>query len=240
MTLRPSHRRVDHPARHARAGVAGGLRGVVVRRGVHDHRAAGDVVGRTAAQRHAGQVDVDVRHALRVGGEVVHVTGVVGRRAGASVRTAGRVKVAARAAGIGGAAVALLVHVDGVGVSARLPGVRPARWMWAPSTPCGLAGGWSMSPAWGVGVPARPCGLPVGLKWPPALLASAALQSPFSCTWMAWVCPAPRPPIWPVMCTPSPIGAIDSVPLTRLPEADARLTVAELADRKSTRLNSSH
>src|SRR3546814_18304339 len=46
---------------------------------------------------------------------------------------------------------------------------------------------------------------------------------------MAWVCPAPRPPIWPVMCTPSPIGAIDSVPLTRLPEADARLTVAELA-----------
>src|SRR3546814_8703139 len=86
-----------------------------------------------------------------------------------------------------------------------------------------------MSPAWWVGVPARPWGLPVGLKCPPALLASAALQSPFSCTWMAWVWPAPRPPIWPVMCTPSPIGAIDSLPLTRLPEADARLTVAELA-----------
>src|SRR3546814_19975754 len=86
-----------------------------------------------------------------------------------------------------------------------------------------------MSPGWWGGVPARPCGLPGGWKWPPALLASAALQSPFSCTWMAWVCPAPRPPIWPVMCTPSPIGAIDSVPLTRLPEADARLTVAELA-----------
>src|SRR5690606_23677946 len=68
-----------------------------------------------------------------------------------------------------------------------------------------------------------------GLKCPPALLASTALQSPFSCTWMAWVCPAPRPPISPVMCTPLPIGTIDSVPLTRLPDAEARLTVAELA-----------
>src|SRR3546814_4058323 len=62
-----------------------------------------------------------------------------------------------------------------------------------------------------------------------SLLASAALQSPFSCTWMAWVWPAPRPPIWPVMCTPSPIGVIDSLPLTRLPDAEARFTVAELA-----------
>src|SRR3546814_4771444 len=46
---------------------------------------------------------------------------------------------------------------------------------------------------------------------------------------MAWVWPAPRPPIWPVMCTPSPIGVIDSLPLTRLPDAEARFTVAELA-----------
>src|SRR3546814_17827517 len=46
---------------------------------------------------------------------------------------------------------------------------------------------------------------------------------------MAWVWPAPRPPIWPVMCTPSPIGVIDSLPLTRLPDAEASFTVAELA-----------
>src|SRR3546814_5897954 len=31
------------------------------------------------------------------------------------------------------------------------------------------------------------------------------------------------------MCTPSPIGVIDSLPLTRLPDAEARFTVAELA-----------
>src|SRR3546814_15837978 len=46
---------------------------------------------------------------------------------------------------------------------------------------------------------------------------------------MASVSPAPRPPIWPVMCTPSPIGVIDSLPLTRLPDAEARFTVAALA-----------
>src|SRR3546814_771254 len=114
-------------------------------------------------------------------------------------------------------------------LAAPPPSVTPARWMLTSATPCALAVRLSMSPAWWVGVPARPWGLPVGLKCPPALLASAALQSPFSCTWMAWAWPAPRPPIWPVMCTPSPIGAIDSLPLTRLPEADARLTVAELA-----------
>src|SRR3546814_13155830 len=97
-----------------------------MRLGVHDHRAAGDVVGRTAAQRHAGQVDVDVRHALRVGGEVVHVAGVVGRRAGATMGAVGGIEVPARAAGIGGAAVALLVHVDAVGLAcaqtADMPG----------------------------------------------------------------------------------------------------------------------
>src|SRR3546814_17889211 len=97
------------------------------------------------------------------------------------------------------------------------------------ATPCALAVRLSMPAGGWVGVPGRPWGLPVGLKCPPALLASEALQSPFSCTWMAWVWPAPRPPIWPVMCTPSPIGAIDSLPLARRPDAEARCTVAEMA-----------
>src|SRR5690606_8811508 len=113
---RGSHRSVDHPARHARAGVAGGLRGVVVGRGVHDHRAAGDVVGGAAAEGHAGQVDVDVGHAFGVCREVVHVAGVVDRRAGAAVGAAGGIEVPARAARVDRAAVALLVHVDGVGL----------------------------------------------------------------------------------------------------------------------------
>ena len=67
------------------------------------------------------------------------------------------------------------------------------------------------------------------MKCPPALLASAALQSPFSWMWMACTLLGVKPPISPVRCTPSPIGVTLSRPLTRLPEAEARLTMAALA-----------
>ena len=86
-----------------------------------------------------------------------------------------------------------------------------------------------MSPPWWAPASTLPCTLADGLKWPPALLASAALQSPFSWMWMAWVLLGARPPISPRRCTPSPIGIAVSLPLTRLAEAEARLTVAELA-----------
>ena len=71
--------------------------------------------------------------------------------------------------------------------------------------------------------------MPDGLKWPPALVASTALQSPFSWMWIACVLLGAKPPTSPVRCTPSPIGTTLSLPLTRLAEAEARFTVAALA-----------
>src|SRR5690554_4446143 len=94
------------------------------------------------------------------------------------------------------------------------------------ATPSAFATMLSMSPAWWVGVPTLPCGSLVGSKWPPALLASAALQSPFSWIWMAWVLFGARPPTSPCRCRPSPIGITDNRLLTRLPDAAARLTWA--------------
>src|SRR5688572_14464642 len=87
----------------------------------------------------------------------------------------------------------------------------------------------SISPPWCALPPTLPCGEPAGLKCPPALLASAALQSPFSWMWMACTLLGAKPPISPVRCTPSRIGMTLSRPLTRLPEAEARLTTAALA-----------
>src|SRR6478735_2948320 len=106
------------------------------------------------------------------------------------------------------------------------PSVTPARWMLTATVPSAPATTLSMSPAWCVAEPARPCALPVGLKCPPALLASAALQSPFSCTWMPCTLLGWRPPMVPVRCTPSPIGMSSMRPLTRLPDAPARLACA--------------
>ena len=74
-----------------------------------------------------------------------------------------------------------------------------------------------------------PWALPVGLKCGPALLASTALQSPFSCTWKPWVLLAGRPPTSPVRCTPSAMGTRVILPLTRLPDAEARLATPCLA-----------
>src|SRR5207342_3155633 len=61
------------------------------------------------------------------------------------------------------------------------------------------------------------------------LAASAALQSPVSCTWKPWLLPGASPPMSPVTRTPSRIGVSVNLPLTRLPEAPARLLVATAA-----------
>ena len=86
-----------------------------------------------------------------------------------------------------------------------------------------------MSPAWCAPLPALPCAALNGLKCGPALLASAALQSPFSWIWNACALLACSPPISPVRCKPLPIGASVTLPLTRLPEADASTATACLA-----------
>src|SRR4249919_4401553 len=114
-------------------------------------------------------------------------------------------------------------------LAAPPPSVTPARWMLTDTVPSAPATTLSMSPAWCVAEPARPCALPVGLKCPPALLASAALQSPFSCTWMPCTLLGWSPPMVPVRCTPSPIGCSVTRPLTRLPDAEARFACAEVA-----------
>src|SRR5690606_283040 len=67
----------DDPAGQTRAGVAGGLAGVIVRIGVDDDRAPGDVGRAAATQGQAGHVHVHARDALGVGDDVVHVAGVV-------------------------------------------------------------------------------------------------------------------------------------------------------------------
>ncbi|SPC19083.1 hypothetical protein CO2235_MP100005 [Cupriavidus oxalaticus] len=59
-----------------------------------------------------------------------------------------------------------------------------------------------MSPAWCSGMVIWPCGLPPGLKWPPALIASGAEQSPFSWTWKPWTVLGGRPVIEAVISTP--------------------------------------
>src|SRR5690606_8943986 len=102
----------DLAASHPRAGIARRLAEVVVRIGMHDHRAVGDVVEGAAAQGDATQVHVDQGHARPVGDQVVHVAGVVAGPAGAAVRGALRVEVAAGAAGVHRAAITLLVHVE--------------------------------------------------------------------------------------------------------------------------------
>src|SRR5690606_10428333 len=109
------------------------------------------------------------------------------------------------------------------------PRVTPCRWRSTTATPSALLARLSMSPPWWAPLPARPCWAPAGLKWLPALVASAALQSPFSWTWKPnWPLGA-SPPTSPRTCTPPAIGTRLSLPLTRLPEAEARATLASCA-----------
>src|SRR5690606_12793292 len=106
------------------------------------------------------------------------------------------------------------------------PRVTPRRCTLTRATPDPLETRLSMSPAWWLDPLARPCGVPCGLKWPPALLASTALQSPFSCTWKPKWPSGCNPPTSPRMCTPSLVGTRVSLPLTRLPEAEASTATA--------------
>src|SRR5690606_8736002 len=108
----PRSLRADDPAGDPVAGIAGRLAGVVVGTPVHDHRLAHGVVGRAAAEHHAGGMHVDLRHAIGVGDDVVHVAAVVGALAGAAVRAAMRVEVTAGTAGVGRAAVTVLMDMD--------------------------------------------------------------------------------------------------------------------------------
>src|SRR5690606_6636653 len=111
--------------------------------------------------------------------------------------------------------------------AAPLPRVRPGTCMLTRATPSPSATMLSMSPAWCAPWSMRPCGWPPGLKWPPALDASAALQSPVSWTWKTCWLFGDRPPTSPAMCTAlGPMVITCSLPLTRLPDADARLTTA--------------
>src|SRR5690606_21747983 len=111
---RRSGRDLDHPAGGASAGVAGGLRAVVVDTDVDDDRAAEDVVRRAAAERDALGADVDPGDAAGVGDDVVHVAGVVRTVADAAMGGGGRIEVAACTAAVGGGAVAAFVDVDRV------------------------------------------------------------------------------------------------------------------------------
>src|SRR5690606_5816006 len=77
--------RLHHAAGQPRAGVAGGLGGVVVRVGMHDDALADDVGGGAVAQGHAFETRVHRRHALGVGDDVVAVAAVVRAVADAAV-----------------------------------------------------------------------------------------------------------------------------------------------------------
>src|SRR5690606_28654638 len=114
-------------------------------------------------------------------------------------------------------------------LAAPPPRMTPCRCASTAATPSALLVGLSMSPPWWAPLPARPCGAPAGLKWLPALVASAALQSPFSCTWKPKRPLGASPPTSPRTCTPPVTGTRPSLPLTRLPEAEARTTVASWA-----------
>src|SRR5690606_30284243 len=95
-----SHRLRDHAAGQACAGVAGGLAGVVVGIGVHDHAAVEDVGRRAVGQGGAVKPRVDGGHAGVVGNDVVGVADVVLAVADAAVGHARGIEVTARTAAI--------------------------------------------------------------------------------------------------------------------------------------------
>src|SRR5262249_20376469 len=70
-----------------------------------------------------------------------------------------------------------------------------------------------------------PCGFPLGLKCPPALIASGALQSPFS--WMWKPCPpGARPVSLAFTVTLSPLWVKVTLPAAVLPAVGASVAVA--------------
>src|SRR5690606_8095766 len=109
------------------------------------------------------------------------------------------------------------------------PSVAPRSRLSTVATPWSSAAMLSLSPAWCSPSPTRPCALAVGLKWPPALVASGALQSPFSCTWKPCWPPGGRPVTSPVMRIPPSTTANSRLPATALPSVGARAALAEAA-----------
>src|SRR5690606_6514642 len=107
-------RGLDHAAGQARAGVAGRLAHVVVGIGVHNHAAADDVGGRAVVEGDALEARVHPRDALVVGDDVVGVATVVRAMADAAGVAGAGVEMPAGAAGVGRAAVAVLVQVEAV------------------------------------------------------------------------------------------------------------------------------
>ncbi|SCU88949.1 hypothetical protein CNECB9_4870007 [Cupriavidus necator] len=85
---------------------------------------------------------------------------------------------------------------------APVPTVRSGSSMLTRTLPLASAVTLFMSPAWWSGMVIWPWGLPVGLKWPPALIASGAEQSPFSWTWKPCTELGGRPVIAAVIITP--------------------------------------
>ncbi|EGD20432.1 hypothetical protein XGA_0874 [Xanthomonas hortorum ATCC 19865] len=94
------------------AGIATKLAAIVVWIGMHDQRLADHIGGRGIAQGDAGNDHVQVRNAFGIGAQIVHIARVVGIATGTPVRCAGRIEMRTRAAGIGGAAIAALMHME--------------------------------------------------------------------------------------------------------------------------------
>src|SRR5690606_40462763 len=109
------------------------------------------------------------------------------------------------------------------------PRVTPCSRVSTVATPSSLAVMLSLSPPWCSPWPTRPCAVAAGLKWPPALLPSGALQSPFSCTWKPCSLPPGSPVTSPVTRMPPSTGAKLSVPATWLPSVACSRAVADTA-----------
>ena len=83
-----------------------------------------------------------------------------------------------------------------------------------------------ISPAWLCVLPGCPCALPSGLKWPAALIASGAEQSPFSWTWNPCSEFGLRPLTLAFTKTSLPCHTKLTSPLVFDPERDSKLALA--------------
>src|SRR5450830_1576120 len=101
---------LDHGTGHARAGIAGGLGGVVVGVAVHDQAFADDAL-RAGHQGDAPAFEVHPGHALGVGLEHGQVTHMVGAGVMPTMGAAAGVEVTAGAHAVAAAAVAFFVHM---------------------------------------------------------------------------------------------------------------------------------
>src|SRR5829696_7736732 len=75
-------------------------------------------------------------------------------------------------------------------------------------------------------MPPWPCALPPGLKWPPVLIPSPELQSPFSWTWKPCSAFGLRPVILALTATAAPRCVNVTVPAVELPFVGSSVAVA--------------